>query len=77
MFQKFWSKAQMRLYLPLEKFEPWPEDTFSFCPKCALDSFELLLDSGCESYVRCQVCGSLWIVRSLAKCDLPVEAALA
>ncbi len=77
MFQQFWSIAQMRLYLPLEKFEAWPEDTFSFCPRCALDSFELLLDSGFESYIRCKVCGSLWIVHSLAQCDHPVEASIA
>ncbi len=67
MFQKFWSKAQMELYFPLEKFEPWPEDTFSFCPKCAFDSFELLFDSGLQRFVRCAVCGALWIVNLSAR----------
>jgi hypothetical protein len=76
MFQKFWSKGQMRLYLSMEKFEPWPEDTFSFCPKCAFDSFELLLDSGLERHIRCTVCGSLWIVHALASNSKLAEAAI-
>lgn len=64
MFTRFWSKAQMRLYIPLDRFEDWPEDTFSFCPKCGMDSFELLFEVGTETYIRCRVCGSLWVSNS-------------
>jgi len=64
----------MRLYYPLEMFEAWPKDTFSFCPKCALDSFEPLLDNGPEHYIRCKVCGSLWIAHTKAEIEAPLGA---
>jgi hypothetical protein len=74
MILTFKSKAQMGLYFPLEKFEPWPEDTYSFCPKCASDNVEPLLESGREHFVRCGVCGSLWIARNLPQIEAPKPA---
>ena len=74
MLLTFKSKPQMRLYYPLEMFEPWPKDTFSFCPKCGLDNFEMLLDWGLERYMRCNLCGSLWIAHSQTEIEGPIEA---
>jgi hypothetical protein len=64
MIPKFRSKAQMRLYYPVENFELWPEDTFSFCPQCGMDSFELLCEGSLEAYVKCRVCGTLWVIKA-------------
>ena len=62
MLQKFWSKAQMSFFVPLERFELWPEGTYSFCPRCAMDSFELLYQNKTEAFVRCSACGKYWII---------------
>ena len=66
MILKFRSKAQMNLYVPMQEFERWPEDTFSFCPKCSYESFELLYENESEAYIRCHLCNALWIIKSSA-----------
>jgi hypothetical protein len=76
MLQKFWSKAQMSFFVPIGSFEDWPEGTYSFCPQCAMDSFELLFKNRTESYVRCRACGALWVINAAmgpVLCD-PVTA---
>jgi DNA-directed RNA polymerase subunit RPC12/RpoP len=62
MLSKYRSKSQMGLYFPLENFERWPEGTYSFCPRCGLDMFELLYEADRQSYIRCSVCGAQWII---------------
>lgn len=61
MLSKYNSKSQMGLYIPLEKFERWPDGTYSFCPRCGLDMFELLCQAEHLSYIKCSVCGAQWI----------------
>jgi hypothetical protein len=64
MILKFRSKAEMKFYHPLERFNHWPEDTFSFCPECGTDAFELLFENESDSFVRCRHCSALWITKT-------------
>ncbi len=61
MLSRYRSKSQMGLDFPLDKFERWPNGTYSFCPRCGLDMFELLYKTELLSYIKCAVCGAQWI----------------
>jgi len=64
MILKFRSKAEMKFYHPMERFNQWPVDTFSFCPRCGTDAFELLFENDSESFVCCRHCSALWVMES-------------
>jgi hypothetical protein len=75
MLSKYRSKSHMGLYLSLEDFAPWPDGTYSFCPRCGIDLFELLCENDPLSYVRCSICGAQWIVK--ADSGIRLDSALA
>jgi hypothetical protein len=38
-----------------------------------MDSFELLYDSAFEAFVKCRVCGTLWVIRAaMGSCRMNV-----
>lgn len=76
MLPKFLSKTEMEFYIPMERFNYWPEDTFSFCPKCGMDSFELLFKNKLEIYIQCRICNALWIIKPTGG-PIHVDAAFA
>jgi len=74
MLSKYRSKSRMGLDCPLEKFEWWPDGTYSFCPRCGLDLFELLFRTDNSAYIKCSVCGAQWIADSHSRVCLESTA---
>ncbi len=64
MFPRFKSKKELGINLGRNDFSEWPSATYTFCPKCGLDNFELLYEDSSDIYIRCKICNSLWNIKS-------------
>jgi len=64
MFPRFEATKDLATKIPPCDFQDWPDGTFSFCPKCGLDSFELLYKDEGQFLVRCRLCNTYWSVKS-------------
>jgi len=64
MIINFSTNFELGVSKPPCDFQEWPDGTFAFCPRCGLDSFELLYRDESQFLVRCRLCNTFWSVKS-------------
>ena len=64
MGQRFHSLKELKKSISLDNFDILPAEAENKCVYCGLDIFELLYKNDLESFVRCNLCNSLWVITS-------------
>jgi hypothetical protein len=62
MLQRFESLHEMKSCLPRENFGILPEKSENKCVYCGMDLYEVLYENEYNTYVRCNLCNTFWIM---------------
>lgn len=64
MGQRYHSLEELKNSISLDNFDILPLESENKCVYCGLNIFELLYKNDLETFARCNLCNSLWVIPS-------------